>query len=320
MNDWVNFAAIKQNVGLAVVLRQYHVPLRRSGRDQYRGCCPIHGGDGREAFHANLTRNIFHCFSCGAGGTVLDFVVAMEGCTLREAALQLERETTTPPTQPTPPDCHRQLVTKKRSMPAPLGFALRGIDSTHPYLAARGIERHTAEEFGVGSYRGTGLFSGRLVIPIHNQRGELVAYCGRALDGSQPRYRFPSGFAKSQVLFNLHRAAAAGKRVVVLVEGFFDCFHLHQTGVRSVVALMGSALYEPQQRALLEHFQRVILMLDGDAAGRRATSEMAARLRPHCMVEVIHLAPDAQPDRMPSQEIRQILQAHSKPGEARQIP
>lgn len=308
MNDWVDFAAIKQNVGLAVVLRQYHVPLRRSGRDQYRGRCPIHRGQSREAFHANLTRNIFHCFSCGAAGTVLDFVAAMEGCTLREAAWKLERQTMAPLCRPTPP-AGKQLVTKRNSAPAPLGFALRGIDTAHPYLAARGMEQRTIEEFGVGFYRGPGLFSGRLVIPIHDPRGELVAYCGRALDGSQPRYRFPSGFAKAQVLFNLHRAAAVGKRAVVVVEGFFDCFHLHQAGVRSVVALMGSALYEPQQRVLLERFQRVILMLDGDAAGRRATAEIAARLRPHCPIQMIHLAPDAQPDQMSSQQIRQVLQA-----------
>jgi DNA primase len=89
MSSWVDFAAIKQNAGLAVVRRQYRVPLRRSGRDQYRGLCPIHRGEGQDAFHANLSRDIFHCFSCGAGGGVLDFVMAMGGCTVRQAALQL---------------------------------------------------------------------------------------------------------------------------------------------------------------------------------------------------------------------------------------
>ena len=77
-----------------------------------------------------------------------------------------------------------------------------------------------------------------------------------------------------------HRAAAAGKPAVVVVEGFFDCFQLHQAGLPPVVALMGSALYEPQQRPLLQRFQRVILLLDGDAAGRRATARLATRLRP----------------------------------------
>jgi DNA primase len=307
MQTWVDFAAIKQSVPLAPLLRRYQVKLRRSGPDQFRGCCPIHRGQGREAFHANLTRNIFHCFSCGAGGSVLDFVVAMERCTLREAALQLTHAVTGPlqPTAAGP----KQLVTRKSKPLSPLGFTLRGIHSAHPYLAARGIQQATAEQFGIGFYRGSGIFSGRLVIPLHNERGELVAYCGRALDGSLPRYRFPSGFAKSEILFNFHRAAALEKRTVVVVEGFFDCFKLHQAGVGAVVALMGSALYPSQQRLLLQRFQRVLLMLDGDAAGRHATAEIAARLRPHCAIHLVDLVPDTQPDQMTSDQIRQFLRA-----------
>jgi DNA primase len=163
------------------------------------------------------------------------------------------------------------------------------------------------------------LLSGRLVIPIHDQCGELVAYCGRALGNSEPRYRFPAGFAKSEILFNFHRAAAAAKPAVVLVEGFFDCFKLHQAGVHSVVALMGSALYEPQQQLLLERFQRVILMLDGDVAGRRATTEITGRLRPHCSVEAIHLDSDTQPDQMPNHQIRRVLQQQLQPCASGQI-
>ena len=94
MSNWVDFAAIKRNIELAPLLRRYQVKLRRRGKDQYRGCCPIHGGQGAEAFHANLRQNVFHCFSCGAGGTVLDFVAAMERCSLRQAALQLTGEAT----------------------------------------------------------------------------------------------------------------------------------------------------------------------------------------------------------------------------------
>ena len=90
MTNWLEFKAIKRGVSLESLLRHYGVELRRSGPDQYRGRCPIHGGEGRDAFHVNLARNIFHCFACGAGGTVLDFVAAMEGCTLREAAEKLQ--------------------------------------------------------------------------------------------------------------------------------------------------------------------------------------------------------------------------------------
>ena len=307
MQTWIDFTDIKRSVAIASLLRQYRVPLRRSGRDQYRGCCPIHGGEGRDAFQVNLTKNVFHCFACGAGGTVLDLVAAMEHCSLREAALKLASQDAAP--SPLAPAAPTQLVTKKSKPLSPLGFTLRRVDSTHPYLVKRGIEIATAERFGVGFYSGSGILSGRLVIPLHDEKGRLVAYCGRAVDATEPRYRFPSGFAKSELLFNLHRALASGSSSVVVVEGFFDCFKLHQAGVHSVVALMGSALYETQQRALLQHFQRVVLMLDGDAAGRRATAASANRLRSHCTVDIIHVPETMQPDQMSSDQIRYVLKA-----------
>ena len=308
MQTWVDFAAIKQSVPLASLLRQCQVKLRCSGRDQYRGCCPIHGGEGREAFHANLSRNVFHCFACGAAGTVLDFVAAMEQCSLREAAMKLACFIALAPAPAGP----KQLVTRKSNSSAPLGFTLRGVDTAHPYLAARGIRTPTALQFGVGFYRGSGIFAGRLVIPIHNERGELAAYCGRAVDGTQPRYRFPAGFAKSEFVFNLHRAAAAGQSTVVVVEGFFDCLKVYQAGVTAVVALMGAELYEAQKRALLRQFQNIILMLDGDTAGRCATAAITAQLRPYTTVHVIHLADGVQPDQLTTEAAREILQAGSR--------
>jgi DNA primase len=307
MQTWVDFTAIKRSVQLAPLLRQYEVKLHRSGPDQYRGGCPIHGGDGREAFHANLSKNVFHCFACGAGGTVLDFVAAMERCSLREAALKITHQTNVAHSEVLMP-FHSQRVTKKSKPLSPLGFTLRGVNSEHGYLTRRGIPTATAEQFEIGFYAGPGILSGRLVIPIHDEGGELVAYCGRTVDGSQPRYRFPSGFAKSEVVFNLHRAAATGQQAVVVVEGFFDCLQLHQAGVPAVVALMGAALYQGQQQALLRHFRSFILMLDGDPAGRRATATITAQLRSHAVVRVIHLPEQVQPDQLTREAIREILQ------------
>ena len=301
-----DFAQIKRNVSMESLLRQYRVQLRRCGKDQYRGCCPIHGGQGRDAFHVSLARNIFHCFACGAGGTVLDFVAAIEGCTLREAANKLQ--SVMPPASAAAPD-RKQLVTEKRPQPGPLGFVLRDVDSSHPYLATRGIAGQTAMDFGVGFYAGPGLMSQRLVIPIHNAQGELVAYCGRSLDQTQPRYRFPPGFAKSQILFNFHRAATTTDQFVVVVEGFFDCFKVHQAGIRSVVALMGASLYKDPQRALTERFRQIVLMLDGDETGQRASRTITNQLRryQHCSLKLIRLPDDRQPDQLPADVIRDIL-------------
>jgi DNA primase len=311
MASWVEFASIKERVPLMGVLEQYQIGgLRRSGKDQWRGRCPLHRGEGREAFHMNTSQQLFHCFACGAGGTVLDLVAALEHCGVREAAEKLaagwggprmnSAQAVIPPRGAT--------VTKKREGLRPLSFRLRGVDGRHPYVTARGISEQTADTFGVGFYAGPGLLRRRLVIPIHDETGHLVAYCGRSLDGTEPRYKFPTGFPKSQVLFNLHRAAVSGEPTGIVVEGFFDCLKVHQAGFRSVVALLGAALYDRQHRLLTERFRQIILMLDGDEAGRRASGLIAARLSRHCPVGVIELAASTQPDQLSEQAIQEILE------------
>jgi DNA primase len=305
MTEWIEYAAIKRAVPMVAVLERYRIDeLRRSGRDQLRGRCPLHGGEGRETFHVNTAEQVFHCFSCGAGGSVLDLVAAVEGCGLREAAQKLTEwgsvGGSVAPSQ-------KATVTKKIRPVPPLRFRLRDVDMRHPYLASRGIRESTAREFGIGYYGGPGLMSQRLVIPLEDEAGQLVGYAGRSLDGSEPRYRFPPGLAKSQVVFNLHRAAATRQSTVIVVEGFFDCLKLYQAGFRSVVALMGSALYEHQRRLLLQPFRQIVLMLDGDAAGRRAAAIISARLLADCSVRLVQLAANTQPDQLSEQALRELL-------------
>lgn len=311
MSDWVSFSEIKSRVTLGQVLRSYQVEwLRRSGLDQYRGRCPIHQGQGTEAFHANLKRGVFHCFACGAGGNVLDFVAAMEGCSIREAAMRLQGSHADAGAGVAPAAANgsvgKELVTKKRRVNPPLGFSLE-IDRRHPYLARRGIDAATAGHFGVGYFSGRGLMSGRIAIPIHDPSGRLVAYCGRAVDGSDPRYRFPVGFQKSQALFNYHRARAAGGDQVIVVEGFFDCMRVHQAGFSCVVALMGARLSAAQKDLLTDRFSQVALLLDGDQTGRTATAQIARDLAPACSVTELLLPPGIQPDQMTADQIRQVL-------------
>ena len=83
MPGWVSFAEVKAAVSMRLVLEGYGVleKLRRSGRERYRGRCPIHPGEGQDAFHAHLGKNLFHGFAYGAGGNVLDLVAALEQCT-----------------------------------------------------------------------------------------------------------------------------------------------------------------------------------------------------------------------------------------------
>jgi len=148
----------------------------------------------------------------------------------------------------------------------------------------------------------------RIVIPIHSLDGALVAYVGRSIDAREPRYRFPTGFRKSHLLFNLHRAVKEPKcGTVVIVEGFFDCMKVHQAGYKSVVAVMGSTLSEPQMELLRETFRQTVLMLDGDNAGRAATAIVAARLRRWLSVKVAHVPLGRQPDQLSADEIRSLF-------------
>jgi DNA primase len=314
MRGWVDFGAVKQAVSLEAVLRQYQVPGLRKCGHQLVGRCPIHRGQRDDSFRASLTKNAFHCFACQAGGNVLNFVAAMEKCSIRQAALRLQRWFSVgAPGEGSPLGWARrsvrngELVREKEGRNPPLPFVLTGVDHSHPYLVERGIDPATAVAFGVGFYAGSGLLSGRVVIPIANARGQTVAYAGRALDDSLPKYKLPPGFRKAWELFNLHRAAATGSKTVIVVEGYFDCLRVHRAGLLSVVALMGSSLSAEQENALLAAFDRVVLLLDGDAAGRAASRAIATRLSRRCLVAEVQVPDGAQPDQLSLEAIQKLL-------------
>jgi DNA primase len=314
MRGWVDFGAVKETVSLEAVLRHYQVPGLRKRGHQLVGRCPIHRGQRDDSFRASLSKNAFHCFACQAGGNVMNFVAAMEKCSIRQAALCLQRWFSVgAPGQGRPLDSARrsvrngELVREKEGRNPPLPFVLTGVDHSHPYLVERGIDPATAVEFGVGFYAGSGLLSGRVVIPIANARGQIVAYAGRALDNSVPKYKLPAGFRKASELFNLHRAAATGSQTVIVVEGYFDCLRVHRAGLPWVVAMMGSSLSTEQENVLLKAFDRVVLMLDGDAAGRAANRAIAARLCRRCLVSEVQVPDGAQPDQLSLAAIQQLL-------------
>jgi DNA primase len=265
-----------------------------------------------ESFSVNRARNVWACQSASCiaarggrtGGNVLDLVAILEHCSLRQAAIRIRDTFGAPVAIPPRPASAPGIAPEPNR---PLGFVLRQIDCYHPYLPARSITPHTARIFGVGFYRGTGFLQGRIVIPIHNENHQLIAYAGRAIDHSEPKYRFPAGFRKSQILFNLNRARRARPKTVIVVEGFFDTLKIHQAGYHNGVALM-SCTISAQQAALLEtHFARAVLLLDGDPAGRRGSASIAGRLRETMDVAVVHLADGVQPDQLASKEIAALL-------------
>ena len=144
--EWVSFADVKAAVSLRLVLQDYGVleKLRRGCKEQYRGGCRIHRGEGRDAFHADLGKNVFHCFACGAGGNVLDLVAELEQCSVREAALRLQRRYMAGGLAPTPRRSEPKegkLVTEKREGNPVLPFSLIDLFAEHPYVTDRGLSR-----------------------------------------------------------------------------------------------------------------------------------------------------------------------------------
>jgi DNA primase len=307
MRGWVDFGAVKQAVSLEAVLRHYQVPGLRKRGHQLVGRCPIHRGQRDDSFRASLSKNAFHCFACQAGGNVLNFVAAMEQCSIRQAAVWLQRWFSVGAPGEGRNVRNGELVRKKEGRNPPLPFVLTGVDHAHPYLVERGIDPATAVEFGVGFYARSGLLSGRVVIPIANARGQTVAYAGRAPDDSLPKYKLPAGFRKAWELFNLHRAAATGSKTVIVVEGYFDCLRVHRAGLPWVVALMGSSLSAEQENALLAAFDRVVLLLDADATGRAASRVIATRLSRRCWVAEVQVPDGTQPDQLSLEAIQQLL-------------
>jgi DNA primase len=307
MRGWVDFGVVKQAVSLEAVWRHYQVPGLRKCGHQLVGRCPIHRGQRDDSFRASLSKNAFHCFACRAGGNVLNFVAAMEKCSIRQAALWLQGWFSVGAPGEVRSVRNGELVREKEERNPPLPFVLTGVDHSHPYLVERGIDPATAVEFGVGFYAGSGLLSGRVVIPIANARGQTVAYAGRALDDSLPKYKLPTGFRKAWELFNLHRAAATGSKTVIVVEGYFDCLRVHRAGLPWVVALMGSSLSAEQENALRAALDRVILLLDGDPAGRAASRAIAARLSRRYRVAEVQVPDGAQPDQLSLVAIQELL-------------
>jgi DNA primase len=337
--DWVSFDEIKRTVTLAMVIERYGWKLRKGGVEILRGKCPLpsHSSqESKDSFIATLNKGTggawsCHSNSCAAarggrrGGNVLDLVAAVENCSVREAAIKLQTWFLVPAAgqsdelagkepraaKSAGKEPAEELISRKANSAAeseinlPLSFALRHIDHTHPYLKERGVTEETARKYGVGVFPGKGGMRGRCVFPIYNAKGELVAYAGRSIDGTEPRYRFPAGFHKSQELFNLH--CVAGKLCVVLVEGFFDCMKVSQSGY-PCVALMGSTMSPMQERMLAETFSDIVVMLDGDEAGRVATQTISDRLQKVVFkVEMVELPEGVQPDQLSSGEISRLL-------------
>jgi DNA primase len=327
-STWADFKAVKAAVSIEAVLTRYGF-LEKFDRKGNRlaGPCPIHKGSNKRQFSVSLEKGAWKCFSghCGKAGNVIDLVAAIENVPFRDAALLLQSwfgiepgqgrggEATGPPA-PTTPAASEVLAgggdATVEGTNTPLTFELK-LEPADSYLESRGLVPETGRHFGLGlATRGS--MKGRLVIPIRNEKGELVAYAGRwvgqdeNLPKGEGKYRLPPNFHKSLVVYNLERVPPATK-TVVLVEGFFSVFWLHQNAFPNAVSLMGTSLSKEQGQLLGERFKGVQVFFDGDEAGRKAASAVAGELARRIWVKIIECPEGLQPDRLPAEDLKRLL-------------
>jgi len=218
------------------------------------------------------------------------------------------------------------------------------LEKKHAFLKQRGFDRELLNGFGIGyEPRSNAMMTGRICFPIHNAKGELVAYSGRwageEVDAAgnfidskgrvQERYKLPNGFKKQLELYNLHRVLSQypkrkqrRKVFLVVVEGFWSVLRLHsltrsnkgkQNGNIPVVALMGCSI-SPQQIALLREygFSRIVLMLDGDDEGKAASKKIIPKLAKHFFVKDANLPDGAKPDTVDEKFLLGFVQSTPK--------
>ena len=326
-SEWVDFKEIKEKVSMEDILRHCGLlkGLRRK-ENELVGFCPIHDEkrQNKGCFCANTTKNMWHCFSCGAGGNVLDFVSSMKGVDIRQAGLLIQkwfgiisgedRKLTKEKEEIERPKRKEKEAEPEEAANPPLTFELKTLDSKHAYLKERGLKKETIKEFGLG-YCKRGLMERRVVIPIHNEKGELIAYAGR-YPGDPPEgeleYELPPKFKESLVVFNLNRVKDMGEdKGLILVEDFFDVFNLWQAGCKNVVALMGTSMSDEQERLIVEAVGekgKVTLMFDSDESGKSVSRDGLARLVSQVYVKLTKLGKEGlQPDSLSKEKIKKVL-------------
>lgn len=291
-----------------------YLPLKRRGRN-FLALCPFHN-EKTPSFSVSPDRQIFHCFGCGKGGNVFTFLMEHDKITFVEAVTALaDRYGVSLPRYEAPADTHTERLLYANQIAADFFQATlknrKYQDKINQYLyQTRGLSPETVEEFKIGlapdDWHGlleyaqkkdlttaelseAGLviksdktgeyydrFRLRLMIPIFNLSGKIVAFGGRALQkGESSKYmNSPETplYNKSSILYGLHASKGYIREAqsVILVEGYFDFLSLYQSGIRNAVAVSGTAFTAPQGRLLARFAQKAYLFFDADSAGRNA--------------------------------------------------
>lgn len=302
---------VRQNSDIVDIISQY-VRLKRSGRNFF-GLCPFHN-EKSPSFSVSPEKQIFHCFGCGVGGNVFTFLTKIEGINFIEAVQMLaERANIQLPVLENNTDSAKEMLKskvykvnefsanyyhenlykpeskiaqeyiKKRKLTNEtlkafqIGFSGK-FDELYKELKKQGFEDKEILESGLVNKNEKGQYidryRNRLMFPICDVRGRVIAFGGRVLDDSKPKYiNSPENvvYSKGRHLFGLNVAKKYDiKKKLLIVEGYMDVISLHQRGIHNVVASLGTALTQQQGYLLRNSTDQIILSYDSDEAGQTA--------------------------------------------------
>ena len=286
-----------------------YVHLKKAGAN-YAACCPFHN-EKSPSFTVSPSKQFYHCFGCGAHGTAIGFLMEYSGLGFLDAIKELSSRAgmQMPEEESRRPDDGPRITTLTDAMARAakyyyeqLKFSATAID----YLKGRGLSGEIAQKFGIGyapdgwqnlgaafddysvvELQQAGLvikneqgrlydrFRDRVMFPIMNQKGEVIAFGGRVMGDGEPKYlNSPETplFEKGREVFGLPQARAAlrEKNTAIVVEGYMDVVALAQHGVGNAVATLGTATTATHVQKLLRQVDRIVYCFDGDNAGRKA--------------------------------------------------
>jgi DNA primase len=296
-------------VDIVDVIERY-LPLKKSGAN-YFACCPFHG-EKSASFSVSPSKQFYHCFGCGVNGSAIGFLMEYSGLGFVDAVKELagqvglqvpdDGRSATPAHDDASERLYEAMAVAARFYRDQLKPARHAVD----YLKRRGLSGEVAARFSLGyapdewqalekvfpDYRAKTLadaglvidndqgrrydrFRNRIVFPIHDRRGRVIAFGGRVLDKGEPKYlNSPETplFEKGRELYGLFLSQKAIRDAgfVVVVEGYMDVVALAQFGIENAVATLGTATTPHHVHTLLRQTDRIVFCFDGDAAGRRA--------------------------------------------------
>lgn len=309
---------VKNQADIVRVVSDY-VTLKKRGAN-YMACCPFHS-EKTPSFNVSPGRALFHCFGCGVGGSVFDFVMRIEGCGFPESVRIVAEKSGIPIPAVEETEDHKK-VARDRDIVLRLNewaaefFELQ-LNSTEAgatareYIQSRGIREESAKLFRLGyapdswdaltshlktcgatidEIHTSGLivpkdsggfydrFRGRVIFPITDPQGRVIAFGGRVMGDGEPKYlNSPETavYTKGRNLFGLAHAKNEIRNLgfAILVEGYLDCMIPMQEGIHNIVASLGTALTDNQVRLLRRYMDQpqIVVNFDPDSAGQAAT-------------------------------------------------